>query len=253
MSWPGGLLALGLALGCRHTQLQPEAEPCTNCTTTITPVPSTGALPQRLALVPTPEPLAPTAPPSLVPMKPIPLAAPPSQIPVTRAPISTATPTPAPTTAAPRTLPAITTSPGTATPPQPLPSVNGEQSAPPAKVVMPKAEPLPTTVVPTPAPTPTPVTTSSGAAPQYYNSPDYTILFGVLDYNARRGTWRLRYADASEEDRYGGSVTLDDVGRQMDGYTAGQFIRVEGSLVDPESRDAAPKYRVKDMRPGTAK
>jgi hypothetical protein len=94
-------------------------------------------------------------------------------------------------------------------------------------------------------------TTGSSAAPGYYTSPDYSILFGVLDFNARRGTWRLRYADAGDEDRYGGSVTLDGIGRQMSEYSSGQMVRVEGALVDPESHDAAPAYRVKDMRPVT--
>lgn len=98
----------------------------------------------------------------------------------------------------------------------------------------------------------TPAANSSAPAPQYFNSPDYSILFGVLDYNPRRGTWRLRYADAGDEDRYGGSVTLDGVGRQMAGYASGQFVRVEGNLVDPESHDPSPAYRVKDMRPATA-
>jgi hypothetical protein len=96
----------------------------------------------------------------------------------------------------------------------------------------------------------TPAAPSSSASPQYYNSPDYSILFGVLDYNARRGTWRLRYADAGDEDRYGGSVTLDGIGRQMDGYASGDFVRVEGGLANPESTEASPAYRVKEMRPG---
>ena len=89
---------------------------------------------------------------------------------------------------------------------------------------VPATNPAPARASPAPAPAaPTPVVSTPGAnpsapAPQYYNSTDYSILFGVLDYNARRGTWRLRYADFGDEDRYGGSVTLDDVGRQMDGY-----------------------------------
>jgi hypothetical protein len=103
-----------------------------------------------------------------------------------------------------------------------------------------------------PAPMPVVAASPAGPSPQYYNSPDYSILFGVLDYNARRGTWRLRFADAGDEDRYGGSVTLDGIGRQMEGYVSGQFVRVEGGLVDPESHDASPAYRVKEMRPATA-
>jgi hypothetical protein len=111
--------------------------------------------------------------------------------------------------------------------------------------VVKKSVPAPTV---TTAPAPTAAATSPSAAPQYYNSPDYSILFGVLDYNARRGTWRLRYADAGEEDRYGGRVTLDGVGRQMDGYSSGDYVRVEGGFVDPDATAASPAYRVKEMR-----
>jgi hypothetical protein len=96
-----------------------------------------------------------------------------------------------------------------------------------------------------------PTAAGSTHGPSYYNSPDYSILFGVLDYNARRGTWRLRYADAGDEDRYGGSVTLEGIGRQMKEFADGQVVRIEGGLVDPESRDPSPAYRVKDMRPVT--
>jgi hypothetical protein len=103
------------------------------------------------------------------------------------------------------------------------------------------------------SPAPTASVPPEGPAPPYYNSPDYSILFGVLDYNARRGVWRLRYADAGEEDRYGGCVTLDGVGRQMEGYVAGQFVRVEGTLVDASSHGISPAYRVKDMRQANAK
>jgi hypothetical protein len=121
---------------------------------------------------------------------------------------------------------------------------------PQAKV--PEVAPTPALTA-TPASTPTPAPTAAGTAtaPPYYNSSDYSILFGVLDYSARRGTWRLRYADAGDEDRYGGCVTLDGIGRQMQDYVNGQAVRVEGGLVDPESRDVSPAYRVKEMRPVT--
>jgi hypothetical protein len=85
--------------------------------------------------------------------------------------------------------------------------------------------------------------------PSQYHSPDYSILVGELSYNTRLGTWRLRYAAADEEDRYGGSVTLDAVGRQMQDYQHGQRVRVEGALVDPESRGVSPAYRVRELRP----
>jgi hypothetical protein len=108
--------------------------------------------------------------------------------------------------------------------------------------------PITTTIV---TPAPAAAMTSSATAPPYYNSPDYSILFGTLDYNRRTGVWRLRYADAGDEDRYGGCVTLDGIGRQMQDFASGQTVRVEGALVDAESKDVSPSYRVKDMRPVT--
>jgi hypothetical protein len=254
MIWTGGLLGLTLALGCQHTQRQAPCEECSTCAATAQNPPApAGAAPQRLSLVPAP--LAPLATPSLVPVTPQRVQLNPAPAPMVISQL------PAP--AAPRTLPPVTAAP-----------VNPEQSAPPqspwalprpeAISPMPSAIPAPVAPTtppaasepsaPTPAPAPTPTVSASptGPAPQYYNSPDYSILFGVLDYNARRGTWRLRYADAGDDDRFGGSVTLDGIGRQMDGYVSGQFVRVEGALADPDSRDGSPAYRVKDMRPGAA-
>jgi hypothetical protein len=137
---------------------------------------------------------------------------------------------------------------------------------------------LPTPVpTPMPAPTPAPVSVpgeestapdhawpamlpkiadpavSRGAVPpahaNLYHSPDYSVLVGELQYNTRLGVWRLRYAGLDEEDRYGGSVTLDSMGRQMEDFKTGQTIRVEGALADPHSRDISPAYRVRDLRP----
>ena len=230
-TWSGGLLAVGLVIGCKSTHPQGDScTTCSTCTATAQPALPPAAPPApRLTLVPTPPPEVPMAPQNLVPLRPAPVI--------------------------PRTLPTVTADPV-------APSVNPEQSAPPASPwanqkpeAAPPAPPTPI-AAPAPAAVPTPMpaaTEPSSPAAQYYNSPDYSILFGVLDYNARHGTWRLRYADASEEDRYGGVVTLDGVGRQMEGYTSGAFVRVEGGLVDPESHDVSPAYRVKDMRPGEKK
>jgi hypothetical protein len=83
----------------------------------------------------------------------------------------------------------------------------------------------------------------------FYHSPDYTTLVGELHYNPRQGIWRLRFAAADEEDRYGGSVTLTEMSRRMQGYQSGQRVRVEGALVNPESHDVSPAYRVREVRP----
>jgi hypothetical protein len=258
----GGVLALGLTVGCRHTQPQPQG--CNTCTQAQATVPAAPA-PGRLTLVPTAPPLVP-ANPSLVP----------EDMPIVTVPSPAVAP-------APRAMPSVTSAPVAPKPTQV--AINPEQSAPPpVPVIVQKpvltergATPAPAPVIvqkpvltergatPPPsawvmpqakpviqAPTTTTATTDPATAPPYYNSADYSILFGVLDYNARRGTWRLRFADAAEEDRYGGSVTLDGVGRQMRDYVSGQSVRVEGALVDPESRDVSPAYRVREMRPVTA-
>jgi hypothetical protein len=247
----GGLLALGLAIGCRTTQPQPEG--CATCGNPPPAVPVAPAAPtaNRVPLIPAPTPLVPRTP-SLVT----------DDLPIVPVPVPRAT-----VAATPRAMPQITAAP-VAQPP-----VNAEQSAPPSApmpvpVIVQKPVLTERSAVPAPqsawvmpevkageqGPRPAPVpaaTTAPIAGPAYYNSPDYSILCGVLDFNARRGTWKLRFADAGEEDRYGGSVTLDSVGRQMQDFTSGQTVRVEGALIDPDSRDVSPAYRVKDMRPAT--
>jgi hypothetical protein len=245
--WPAGLMALGLALGCKHTQPQAE-EGCTNCGATPTPA-QAQVLPDVAGPIAVPRALAPVTPAPLelvpAPRANLDAAKPPT---VTARPVITTPPSPTPT-------PAATTPPAPAVAP-PAPPVNPEQSAPPARrEILPKASVTPN-VNATPKTeavsshrTTVPAPKADAVSPQYYNSPDYSILFGVLDYNPRRGTWRLRYADFGDEDRYGGSVTLEGVSRQMDGFTAGQFVRVEGGLVDADAKGVSPAYRVKDLRP----
>jgi hypothetical protein len=85
----------------------------------------------------------------------------------------------------------------------------------------------------------------------YYHSADYGTLVGELHYNPRQNTWRLRYAKIDEEDRYGGSVTLHNVGREMADFKTGQYVRIEGAVVEKESREVSPKYTVRDILPAS--
>ena len=85
----------------------------------------------------------------------------------------------------------------------------------------------------------------------YYHSPDYGTLVGELHYNPRQNTWRLRYASIDEEDRYGGSVSLNNVGREMADFKTGQYVRIEGSVVNKESREVSPAYSVRDILPAS--
>ncbi len=81
------------------------------------------------------------------------------------------------------------------------------------------------------------------AKPCYDHDPDYRWLQGELQFVHARNAWRLRYASVDEEDRYGGSVTLSEVG-SMSSYSNGQFVRVEGCMENPESKEPSPAYRV---------
>lgn len=83
------------------------------------------------------------------------------------------------------------------------------------------------------------------AKPGYCHAEDYTWLKGELQYVHVRNTWKVRYASVDEEDRYGGSVTLTDMG-SMSKYQNGQMVRVEGQVVDSESRET-PAYRVRSI------
>jgi hypothetical protein len=76
---------------------------------------------------------------------------------------------------------------------------------------------------------------------------DHSWLVGELQYVEVRNVWRLRYASVEDEDRYGGSVTLSDTG-SLTGLRSGERVRVEGQLVDAESREPSPAYRVRTLQ-----
>jgi hypothetical protein len=86
-----------------------------------------------------------------------------------------------------------------------------------------------------------------GSEPTRGHAPDFSWLVGELQYLEVRNAWRLRYASVEDEDRYGGSVTLVEMG-SLTGLRNGQRVRVEGRLVDPESRDPSPAYRVRSLQ-----
>jgi hypothetical protein len=85
------------------------------------------------------------------------------------------------------------------------------------------------------------------AAPCFAHAGDYTWLSGELQYVYARNVWTVRFASVDEEDRYGGSVTLQPFG-PMTEYKSGQYVRVEGQLVDAESHEPSPLYRVRSIQ-----
>jgi hypothetical protein len=84
------------------------------------------------------------------------------------------------------------------------------------------------------------------ARPEFAHSADYSSLTGTLSYIPQKHQWRLRFASIDEEDRYGGSVTLD-VGQQMKAYHDGQIVKIDGQLADQDSREPSPLFHVKDV------
>ena len=85
------------------------------------------------------------------------------------------------------------------------------------------------------------------AKPCYAHDTDYRKLSGELQFVHIRNAWRLRYASVDEEDRYGGSVTLTGM-TSMEGFADGHFVRVEGGLVNPDSSEPSPQFRVQSIQ-----
>ncbi len=87
----------------------------------------------------------------------------------------------------------------------------------------------------------------SGGAPVYGHAPDYHWLSGELLYSEARAVWRLRYAPATEDDAYGGSVTL--TGKELTPVNhQGACVRVEGVLQKPDGREPNPSFRVEKIQ-----
>ncbi len=78
------------------------------------------------------------------------------------------------------------------------------------------------------------------------HAPNYGWIEGQLYYVRSRNSWRLRYGQGKTADRYGGIVTL-----LGDGVTStcqdGQIVRVEGTLLDPDSTEPQPDYWVRHL------
>ncbi len=91
-----------------------------------------------------------------------------------------------------------------------------------------------------------PVTRTSA---RYDHSEDYTWVMGKLEYLHSKKAWRVRYAPAEVEDALGGCVTLLGVDYLNDNLKDGQMVRVDGVLVDPESRQISPPYQVHAIKP----
>ncbi len=83
----------------------------------------------------------------------------------------------------------------------------------------------------------------------YEHDKSYQRLRGKLEYSSVTSQWKLRYIPIDgETDSYGGSVVIANSGA-FEGYRAGEFVTIEGSIVSEKSSGTrfAPKYEVNDV------
>jgi hypothetical protein len=85
------------------------------------------------------------------------------------------------------------------------------------------------------------------ADPCFDHAADYSSVTGELYFEKDSKTWTVRYSSVDEDDRFGGKVTLTDVG-PMENMKSGLMVRVEGHMADAESHDACPAYKVQNIK-----
>jgi hypothetical protein len=79
--------------------------------------------------------------------------------------------------------------------------------------------------------------------PWFGHADDHSWLNGQALYSRAQDTWRLHYASVDDADPYGGTVTL--VGEErLKGLKDGAYVKVHGSLVEPDRHEAGSPYRV---------
>ncbi len=83
----------------------------------------------------------------------------------------------------------------------------------------------------------------------YAHADDYTWVMGELEYQNTKKIWRVRFARYDENDKFGGSFTLVDCEDKMEKFQSGDMVKVDGFLVDSESRQASPDYKATDIVP----
>jgi hypothetical protein len=89
---------------------------------------------------------------------------------------------------------------------------------------------------------------SQAPVPSHFgHDPNYRWLVGTLDYSQIQRAWLLRYVSYEDDDRYGGCVTLVGVPSSA-ALKKGKTVRVQGSLIDPDSRQLRPAFQVDNIR-----
>jgi len=82
---------------------------------------------------------------------------------------------------------------------------------------------------------------------EFDHASDHAWLVGTLNYVPQKQQWRLRYTSIDDEDKYGGSVTLDVGPQLMKPFKEGDLVRVSGTVLEPDSHEPSPLYQVKSI------
>jgi hypothetical protein len=126
-----------------------------------------------------------------------------------------------------------------------------QEMMPPQMAEIPMTTPsFPPAPVKTTEPAPMPERTPQ---PGFGHASDYSWVMGELEHIQARNVWRVRYAPPEEEDRHGGTVVLMGDALPRD-CRAGQIVRVEGQLGNPDSDEPRPPYWVRAvhvLKPGS--
>lgn len=79
---------------------------------------------------------------------------------------------------------------------------------------------------------------------EFAHAADYQWLQGELEYSHHNRTWQLRYASASEDDPWGGSMILMADPTSI-GLKEGHFVKLFGHISNPDDdKRTLPVYKV---------
>jgi hypothetical protein len=88
-----------------------------------------------------------------------------------------------------------------------------------------------------------------GAGPLHSDhAADFSWIVGQLEFLNMKNQWRVRYASYDADDKFGGVVALSGVDHVAGQLKEGMAVRLQGQLVESDSKKASPEYFVHDIR-----
>jgi hypothetical protein len=77
---------------------------------------------------------------------------------------------------------------------------------------------------------------------RFGHSLDFAWIVGELQYVHGSKQWRIRYLPSETDDPFGGVVTIVGAEHLANQFKEGAKVKLQGQLVDPDARTAAPGY-----------